>query len=191
LADTEETPVDWVHLPRGSTEQSLWECLHDADLEAVRSDAVQRSAVLQFDVWYLRQYHGLPDDLSFRFSLSGVASLRASIYVHWPGPLSIPAGVGREEEARLVSEYRAKGREESIAWREFETTLSLNGFEVGDACLASGEDQITLRIEGTLGGDHWCNLILRAVSLSVIRTDGTMLSLDQFLDLGRAYWQGL
>jgi hypothetical protein len=188
LANVGKTRLDWVHVPPGSAVESLWECLHDAELCSIRSDLLARSAVLEFDVGYLRRQLGLPDDVRFRFELSGVASLRASVYVSWPGPQNMLAGTDSEEHSSLIAEYRAKGREETIGWRPFETDLSSTGFDVADAYLASGEDQIALQIEGSMDSG-WCTLHLAATRLAVSRTDDVAFSLAQFLKAGKAYWQ--
>src|SRR5262249_50862472 len=129
--DGEGFELDWVHLPSSSATRSLWTCLHDARLESVRSERLERSVTLSFDVWYIRDHHQLPEDLRFRFCLAGVRSVRAVTFVHWPG-----AGPGRdvllgksyEEQTRLVDEYQSKGREESVSWTEFEEAVTPDAF---------------------------------------------------------------
>jgi hypothetical protein len=80
---------------------------------------------LSCEIEHLRSFNGLPEGLKFVLSLDGVQSARVLRYAIWPGEFTIPPGVSREEEARLVADYQAKWREESVAWSEFEAAVLL------------------------------------------------------------------
>src|SRR4051812_13476750 len=108
--------LDWVHPPPSIEPQSMWNCLHDGELQSVHADTLERSLELAFEVSYLQEHHRLPDDLLFQFRFSGVRSVRATTFIRWPGPFPNTEGKPREEESQLIREYWSKGREESVTW---------------------------------------------------------------------------
>ena len=57
----------------------------------------------------------------FFLHLNNVRSVRANVNFRWPGEFVVSKGASRDEESRLITEYQAKWREESIGW------LSLKG----------------------------------------------------------------
>ena len=109
---SDEAVLDWIHLPAGGTGESLWDSLHDASLVGVQSDLLARTLVFEFETDYLQDFHKLPDGLRFQLRFEGTQSVRVVRYSVWPGAFSVPAGVSRAEESRLIEEYHAKGREE-------------------------------------------------------------------------------
>jgi hypothetical protein len=116
ILDDERT-VDWVNLPAGLEETIIWACLHDANLQSIRTDALERLLSLEFEVTHLNEHK---DALRFIFTLSGVESIRALKWQNWSGDFHAPTDVSYDENIRLVSEYKAKGREESVTWSDFE-----------------------------------------------------------------------
>ena len=95
--------VDWVNLPEGATEFSLWSTLHDGDLTAIESDRMARTLSLQFDVGYVREFHNLSEDTRFVIVVSGVQSVLSFSSVPWPGGCSrtrVSAARGQAAPAR-------------------------------------------------------------------------------------------
>jgi hypothetical protein len=171
--------------------RSLWVFLHDAVLHTLRSDTLERSVVLELRIFYLREQPDQQEGLSIRIRLADVTSVRAITFVHWPGPAPEKYGKSNDEQTRLVSEYQAKGREETFSWSELENALTTADFGVLQAWLASGEEGLTLHLEGVMDDEHWCALYVRAGSLSISRNDGSGMTLDELEELGEAYWQEL
>jgi hypothetical protein len=185
----ERVSLDWMHLPPGIGPRSLWPCLHDATLESVHSDPLERSLSLSLDVSYLREHHGLPEDLRFIFFLSGVRSVRAVTFVHWPGPHPDTSGMSMEEQNRLVGEYQTKGREESVSWTAFEADVVETSFRVSDADLASIDNEIALHVQGFLDEEFWYESFVRAEELTVRRSDNIEFGLNDLCRLGEGYWE--
>lgn len=185
---SDETKVDWVHLPADRISESLWECLHDGELLSCQSNLIERNVTLEFTDHYLVEPN---DDVRFIFKVDQVTSVRAEIWFRWPGGVSIPEGATREEECRLVDEYWGKWREESINWQVFESALSVDPLQIYEAELARAEDKLTLKLGGFLDGEpfdhHYCSVFVRGGSLAVSRSDGRPFSLEEFLRLGHTY----
>ena len=189
----DEQKVDWVHLPADCAAQSLWECLHDGELLSCKSNLIERNVTLEFTVHYL------VDDpnsvVRFIFRMEQVTSVRAKVWFRWPGGVSIPEGTTREDECRLIDEYWAKWREESINWQVFESALTVEPLQIYEAELALAENQITLKIGGFLDGEpfdhHYCSVFIHGGSLAASRSDGHPFSLEEFLRMGHEYWESL
>jgi hypothetical protein len=113
--------TDWTHLPPDSNPLSLWECLHDAKIQTLRSDRVACTLSVELDIFYIRRHHGLPDDLRFLLRFEGVSSVRANVFAVWPGELFLPPGASPEERNRAIGEVQAKSREQSVSWDTLET----------------------------------------------------------------------
>ena len=189
MGETERSlELDWIHLPPGTEPQSLWTCLHDAELQSVRSDTLERSLDLAFEVSYLRTHHHLPDDLLFQFRFTGVTSVRVTTFVHWPGPRPDKEGKSNEEQSYLVRECQSKGREESVNWDRFEANLKQSSLLVYDADLASGVRGSSLRLEGNWDDEYWYTIFIPSHELSVHRSDGAPFSLTELQRLGEDYW---
>ena len=172
----ENKPVpDWDHLPPGVVPTSLWSCLHDGYLSSSRSDLAGQSLVLEFDVHYLREHHGLPENCRFEFDFAGVQSVRASAYLR-----STAAQLGHGVEP---------GRVESMSWAALEAALPDAPLDVYNAQLVQTDGGVALRIEGVLDGNDWCELVVRASRLSVHRSDGECFNLSELIGLGDAYWE--
>lgn len=123
MVSHERRIVDWVNLPEGATELSLWSTLHDGDLIAIESDLLARTLTLRFDVGYVRDFHNLSEETRFVVTVSGVQSVRSLGSVPWPGDCSIPVGTPREQQEAIVAEYQSKWREESLSWADFERLI--------------------------------------------------------------------
>lgn len=195
MAEEKSRFVDWVHLPAGVSDVSLWAGLHDAQIIAIQSNLLTRTVRLSLEIEHLRIFYELPLDMQFLFRLEGVQSARVTKYSVWPGSFSVPKGVSKEEEARLVAEYQAKWREESVSWEDLEksvTTEHKQVIDISDATFAAGESgSVALRIVGLFNYTTYHELFLRAERLTIFRSDAGELSASDLLKLGEAYWDAL
>jgi hypothetical protein len=187
--------VDWVNLPDGASSVALWSALHDVQIVSIRSSLIERTITLHLESDHLLEFHKLPLDMQFLLKLEGVQSARVLHYAVWPGKFLVPAGVSSEEETRLIAEYQAKWREESLSWGELEkavTTECKQVIDIADATLATAPDgSVTLRISGLLNYTAYHELFLRAERLSLTQGDGKELGIAGLLKMGEEYWEAL
>jgi len=185
-------PFDWVNLPPGVVTLSLWDSLHDANVVSIRSDLLARTVTFTFENEPLRSFHQYDDEFQFVLNLEGVQSARVLRYEIWPGGCSIPSGIPREEERKLVEQYQAKWREESASWSEFEARVSRvdeQVFDISDAALAfSGDRPTSLKLCGHLNYATYHEVYLRFETLQIFGSDRRVLDLREFQRLGEAYW---
>ena len=181
-----------MNLPQGAAEVSLWAGLHDAQIVSIQSNLLARTVTLHLESDHLLEFHKLPLDMQFLLRLDGVQSARVVHYAVWPGEFSVPAGVAREEESRLIAEYQSKWREESLSWSELEsavTTECQQVIDIADATLAtSADNSVALRISGLLNYTSYRELFLRADRLALTRGDGQDLGIAGLQKMGVAYW---
>ena len=181
---------DWIHLPSDLEPRSLWDSLHDGKLQSCRSDLLNRSLRLQFHIWHLVEEGS---DTTFDFYLSEVTSARATITVRWPGECVLPPAASREVQGILIAEYQAKWREQSLGWSEFETAFPANLLVISNASLAVGAESGTLQLQGMLDGDTfddlYCEVCIDFNGLVIKTSENQELSLDEFDQLGIAYWE--
>jgi len=187
MVSNERPIVDWVNLPEGATELSLWSTLHDGDLTAIQSDLLARTLTLLFDVGYVRDFHNLPDETRFGVILSGVQSVRALSGSPWPGPCSIPAGTPYEQQQKIVAEFQSKWREESMSWADFER-LTKDGLELSSAVLGQGTYGVALRLGLLVGGDSYVDAFVRSERIA-FSVGKRQLTAQEFVSLGEAYWE--
>jgi hypothetical protein len=193
MSDNQSAIYDWMNLPPGTQEASLWAALHDAQIVSITSNLLERSVTLHLESDHLLEFHQLSLDMQFLLRLDGVQSARVLLYSVWPGEFSVPAGVSREEESRLVAGYQSKWREESLSWSALEsavTTECQQVIDISDATLATSPDNssIALRISGLLNYSAYRELFLRAERLTLTRGDGHDLGISGLLKMGEAYW---
>lgn len=192
MAEEQSRILDWVHLPAGVSDVSLWEGLHDAQIIAIQSNLLTRTVTLNLEIEHLRIFYELPLDLQILIRLEGVQSARVAKYAVWPGNFSVPKGVSKEQEAQLVREFQAKWREESLSWEELEksvTTEHKQVIDISDAALAVAENgSVALRVVGLFNYTTYHELFLRAERLAIFRSDSGELSVSDLLKLGEAYW---
>lgn len=184
--------LDWVNLPVGTRQECLWDSLHDAELLSIQSDLLERTIVLTFSSFYLPKFHSLPLDLKFLFKLEAVQAARIVTWRAWPGPRPNIENVSYEESTRLEAAHRAKWREESLAWSEFEERMhpANNPPEVTDAVLAGQEDAgIAIHFGVRMDDGDYFEVQLRASKLTLLRSDGEPIDLEQFKKLGKEYWE--
>src|SRR6267143_2405159 len=98
--------VDWMNLPHGVLEVSLWAGLHDAQIVSFQSNLLQGTVTLHLESDHLLEFHNLPLDMQFLLRLEGVQSARVVHYAGWPGEFAVPAGVSPDEQSRLIAEYQ-------------------------------------------------------------------------------------
>jgi hypothetical protein len=184
--------IDWMNLPHGTQEISLWAGLHDAQIVSIQSNLLERTVTLHLESDHLLEFHKLPLDTQFLLRLEGVQSARVVHYAVWPGEFSVPAGIAREEEAQLIAEYQSKWREESLSWNALEsavTTECQQVIDIADATLAtSADNSVALRISGLLNYTAYRELFLRAERLTLTRGDGQDLGIAGLQKMGEAYW---
>jgi len=191
----EQSPVfDWLNLPPGAQELSLWDALHDAQIVSIQSHLLERTVTLHLESDHLLEFHNLPLDMQFLLRLEGVQSARVLHYAMWPGDFSLPDGLAPEEQRRLVADYQSKWREESFTWSELESALSADCqqvLDISNATLATSVDNssVALRIGGHLNYTTWHEIFLRAERITLTRGDGLDLGVDGFLKMGEAYWE--
>src|ERR1700687_3807169 len=113
VPEEEKRILDWVHLPPGISGVSLWAGLHEAQIISIESSLLERTVLLNLEIEHVRIFYALPLDVQFLLRLEGVESARVLRYAVWPGPFSLPPGVSRDEEARLVAGDQGKWRERS------------------------------------------------------------------------------
>jgi hypothetical protein len=192
MAEEQPPLLDWMNLPAGTQEISLWPGLHDAQIVSIQSDLLARTLTLHLESDHLLEFHSLPLDMQFLLRLEGVQSTRVVHVAGWPGEFSVPAGVSPEEQSRLIADYQSKCREESLDWTELENALTTECkqvLDIADATLASSLNNfVALRINGLLNYTEFRELVLRAERLTLTRGDGHDLGIAGLLKLGEAYW---
>jgi len=184
--------VDWANLPQGTPTEYLDASLHDAHVVSVQSDLQARTVSIHCDIEHLREFHHLPEGYQLILGLEGVQSARVFRYSIWPGEFSVPSGVSREEESRLVLEYQAKWREESFSWTEFERAITRESeqvLDIADAALAISRDWVALRLRGHLNHAVYHEVFLRGEKLAISGSNGRLFRLKEFQELGEAYWE--
>jgi len=169
MADEQSTIVDWMNLPPGAAEVSLWAGLHDAQIVTIQPNLLERTVTLHLESDHLLEFHNLPLDMQFLLRLDGVQSTRVVHHAAWPGTFSIPDGISQEEQSRLIAEYLSKCREESLSWADLENALTTECqqvLDIADATLATANDNsVALRISGLLNYTEHRALFLRAASV--------------------------
>jgi hypothetical protein len=195
VAGEENRIVDWVNLPAGISVESLWGGLHEAQIISIQSNLLERTVTLNVEIENLRIFYQLPLDVQFVFRLDGVRSARVMKYSIWPGPFAVPPGVSKEEQERLVAEYQAKWREDSLSWGDLEKALTAEHkqvIDISDAALAAEKGGgVALRINGLLNYTLYHELFLLAEKLTISRTDAGEITVAELLALGEGYWDAL
>ncbi len=195
MADERSTIVDWMNLPPGAAEVSLWAGLHDAQIVTIQPNLLERTVTLHLESDHLLEFHNLPLDMQFLLRLDGVQSARVVHHAAWPGTFSIPDGISQEQQSRLTAEYQSKCREESLSWADLENALTTECqqvLDIADATLATAIDNsVALRISGLLNYTEHRELFLRAERLTLTRGDGHELGIAGLLKMGEAYWDAL
>ena len=189
----EPSKIDWIHLPSTSVSVSLWASLHDGQLLTICSDLLERTVVLEIDVDHVRDFHKLGDGIRFVITLQGVESGRVSSFSMWPGAVPEVQGKSYQEQNLLVEEYQAKGREESVGWNDFVAAFPANVLDIYSAELAYDDSTTTLYIHGALTGDEYdwkfFDIFIRSQKILIQQSNGIILTLDQFIQLGEDYWE--
>jgi len=195
VAEQASRILDWVNLPAEVSSTSLWEGLHEAQIISIQSNLLERTVTLHTEIENLRVFHQWPLDMQFVFRLDGVQSARVSKYSIWPGPFAVPPGVSKEEQERLVAEYQAKWREESLSWSDLEKAVTAEHkqvIDIAEATLATEKKGVVaLCVIGLLNYTAYHRIFLRAEKLTISRTDAGEVSIAELLKMGEAYWDAL
>ena len=188
-----DSQVDWLNLPPSATATSLWNTLHDAYVIMIRSNLLERTMDLFFEIEHLNEFQKLGKGFHFILRLEGVQSARVLNYAIWPGGCSIPYGLSVEEQRKIVAEYQAKWREESGSWKEFESRITRDDeqvFDISDAALAmSPKLSFALKLCGHLNHATYHEAYLRFEALKISGSDGQTIDLEEFQRLGEKYWE--
>lgn len=183
---------DWLNLPSGASAMSLWDSLHDAHVVSIRSNLLERTMDLFCEIEHLRKFHKLDEGLQFILRLSGVQSARVFRYAIWPGGCAILDGLSFEEQRKLIDEYQAKWREESISWNEFESRVTREYeqvFDISDAAIATSPGAVALKLCGHLNYATYHEVYVRFQNMEIVGSDGSQFRLMEFQQLGEAYWK--
>lgn len=182
--------IDWVNLPSDIIPISLWDCLHDAELFKISSDLYDRSVAIEFGAYHILEFHDMPKDMKFVFLFEKVTSARVCKYAIWPGKFERPDNISRDEETRLVNEYQSKWREESLGWNDFVEIIQdkENNFDISHSEFATNGNELAFRIEGMLNDRSYHVIFIKASNLIIKKSNGEIISLDQFLRLGQDFW---
>jgi hypothetical protein len=138
---------------------SLWTCLHDAKLTAIRGDEEPFAVSLEVDIFYVRKWLGLPESCRFSIELHGVRSVHA------------------------------RGAEGELAWGEVAAAVAASYCDISDASLERRSGSLCLRLGGMVDGDEWVQLEVEAAELDVKLSDGAPSSLEELAAAGEAYWE--
>jgi hypothetical protein len=110
-----------------------------------------------------------------------------------PGGCSIPTGLSREEEQKVVAEYQSKWREESGSWQEFESGITSENeqvFDISDAALSTSRSgAIALKLCGHLNYATYHEVFVRFETFKISGSDGKQFGLEEFRRLGETYWE--
>lgn len=190
MSETNMPVLDWVHLPEGVESESLWECLHDAEILSCKSDLMARTVTLEFKIAHLVEKGS---DLTFLIHFEKVASTRSTIHIDWPGEFKIPMELPYAEKVLLNHEQYEMGREQSFGWEDFEESLSTDPLMVSGAQFVLSGGTSCFKVEGMLGWDkfdsQYCIVTIRCGMISASRSDGEAFSFHELKDLGRTYWE--
>src|SRR6267154_223935 len=85
--------VDWMNLPHGVPEVSLWAGLHDAQIVSIQCNLLEGTVTLHLESDHLLEFHKLLLDMQFLLRLEGVQAARVLHCSVWPGEFSVRAGV--------------------------------------------------------------------------------------------------
>jgi hypothetical protein len=171
-------------------EVSLWECLHDGDLQSLTSDLLARFVTILIDVPYIREFHQLPSETRFRLVLSGVREVQAFQFAPWPGEFALPEGLSWEESQKLRSDNYKKGRLESIDWNILAPKLErTNQYEISNASvMKSIAGSIILQLDLRDDAREYPEIRIGAEKLTILTDPEREIPLEEFLSLGEAYW---
>jgi hypothetical protein len=167
--------ADWIHPPPGAAGASLAAQLNYAAVLAFQCDRLKRTAILEV---FPCGEEGAPEP-ALRFVFREVTSTRAVTHELWPGGLEIPPGATREEQIRLVGEFKEKCTEVSVAWAACEEALASGAFAILDADWVSGGGAVSVRLDIVDGKTRGYSVFVRCGGVDVTSADGTELSLEK------------
>lgn len=192
IPNNEAVIHDWLNLPSGVSAMSLRDSLHDGEVISIRSNLLERTMDLFCEIEHLTRFHKLDEGFQFILHLLGVQSARVLRYAIWPGVRPILDGLPFEEQGRLVAEYQAKWREESASWNEFESQVRREDEQVFDISHAALTNAVQGRLAlmcGHLNYATYHEVYLRFEELRIAGGDGRQFQLEEFRQLGEAYWE--
>lgn len=190
MTEDDVPKIDWIHLPHGVEPISLWECMHDGEVLSCVSNDAERTVTFELSVPHL--FYKDEKDLNILLKIEEVTSVRAAGSFRRIGQFEEPKDASNEERNRLIKEYWAKWREETLTWSDFESALDTDPLQIMDASLVSHKNDNTLKVAGFLDGvkfdDIHFEIFVRGRSIGLSRSDDGNITLESFMDLGRNYW---
>lgn len=185
--------LDWINLPPNVVAESLG--LHDGQLLSISSDLLERTVTLEVDAFHIHRDFRPEKEHRFVIQLQKVQSARVTTWAVWPGEIPEVQGKPMAEQAILVEKYQAKWREESMCWSDFVAAFTSNVIDIDFAHVASNESATALRVQGWLSGEEfdeqYVDVFVRAGQISIRGSNGTTITVEQFIQLSEAHWQAL
>jgi len=152
---------------------------------------LNRTATLVVDVPYIWNFHKLPSESRFHIVLHDVVSVEAMKFYPWPGETIMPDGLTWNEQQSIRTETYAKGYLSSSEWASFDEKLKSGGdYEFSNAYLSTMNAAKTKFI-GEIGDsstNDYVTVRITADRMSFLIDPNQPMTLDEFLALGKAYW---
>lgn len=182
---SKEPAFDFVHLPPGVEPESAWVGLHDATIEAVRSDPAACTAELDVRFPYIGGRGGMPEDGRATLRFNRVKALRATRYESPPDPYP-------KNDKVAQAAWSARSRTVSMDWAEVER-LSARGdqIDVYDAGFARADGRFALTLSWCIQDDEresWGDAYFAAEAVDVLLPAGATMSFEEMVELGGQYW---
>jgi len=165
-AEEQKSPIaDWIYPPEGVEELSLWDSLHDARLIRARLDPVERTLQLDFDIRHVREFHHFSEDTRFILRFLGVNSVRVT--------------------------NRTEFLDTSAGFQDFAEKVEAEGAttDTFEADLLKAPGSVALRLYLNVNDGSYPEVIVRAERLAILLSSGRELALEEFLQLGEAFWE--
>ena len=171
-------------------ELSLWECLHDGDIEQVHSSLMGRSLTIVVDTPFHWEFHKLPADTRFRIVGENVRIAEVFEFEPWLGATELAHGTPWKEAQEQRRQDYEKGRLISADWNAFIAHVDTDeDYEIMNAELSFDKPLCVLN----LGIMSYPNSNYRDVKIHADRFHFNVgereVSLQEFQEFGARYWE--
>ncbi len=171
-------------------ETSLYGFLHDSVIESISWDEAANTVRLIFDCYSVRRHHRFADDLRFGLLFSGVSSVLGLLFLGETGGLIVLNELPAEPYRQLYEHHCLTRNWRAVASQEIFDEI--NSFEAqgsnGSYSQEHGFVFADLGIGAYAADFRAYNIYIRALNLSVFRSDGELISLEQLEAFSEAYW---
>jgi hypothetical protein len=171
--------------PQTSESVSLWDCLHDGNIDGVFSDLLAQTVAFVIDVPFHWEFNSLVESTRFRISFAEVLATTALTFLPWPGRHTNLTAADYE----LSQDEARKGRLQSVEWdtafRHIESTGELL---IYDASFIKTQSSSSFHLEGSTDSGDYYELRIEAKQARFFIGDSEV-SLDDFLKFGERYWK--